>query len=161
MDEPRPPFEALAHRLQGPHKDFRPEDLPADFVPLRLVLQPGGLSVELTRPDVLLGRHSEADVRLALPDVSRRHCRFVFQDGQWRVSDLNSLNGLFVNGEQMQETNLYDGDELRLGGFTFLVCVGPAPRIGAQPEPNPQVEMLRSIADVLPEPAEAERRQAS
>src|SRR5438128_1985002 len=79
--------------LAGP---FGP-DLQCDFVPLRLLAQPGGLCIELTKPDMLIGRHSEADVRLALPDVSRRHCRFVFAQGQWQVIDLNSLNGIYVN----------------------------------------------------------------
>jgi hypothetical protein len=55
--------------------------LPADFVPLRLVLQPSGATMEVAQADVLVGRHSCADVRLPLPDVSRRHCRLVFVGG--------------------------------------------------------------------------------
>ena len=73
------------------------------FVPLRLSIPADGLSVELNKPDVVLGRHSAADVRVGLPDVSRRHCRFVFADNRWQVFDLNSLNGLFVNGERVQQ----------------------------------------------------------
>ncbi len=111
------PNESAAHALQGPHK----EPFPAGFVPLRLLLLPGGLSIELARPDMLLGRHSSADIRLALPDVSRRHCRFVFEHGSWKVIDLKSLNGVFVNGERMHEAVLYEGDQLRLGSFTFQV----------------------------------------
>ena len=68
------------------------------FTPLHLLLQPGGLVVELNRPEMMLGRHSQSDIRVALPDVSRRHCRFVFEAGQWHLFDLNSLNGTFVNG---------------------------------------------------------------
>ncbi|HYV37887.1 MAG TPA: FHA domain-containing protein, partial [Gemmataceae bacterium] len=64
-------------------------------------------------------RHSAADVRLALPDVSRRHCRFVFSDGSWRVFDLNSLNGVFVNGERLQEATVFHGDRIRIGSLTF------------------------------------------
>ena len=79
-----------------------PEAGPApDCVPLRLVLQPGGAVIEVSRPEVLVGRHSEVDVRLPLPDVSRRHCRFVYADGIWRVFDLRSLNGVYVNGERI------------------------------------------------------------
>ena len=62
--------------------------LPADFIPLRLVLKTSGAAVDLTRPDMVLGRHSQADVRLPLPDVSRRHCRFYFLEGAWHVQDL-------------------------------------------------------------------------
>src|SRR5579884_2455822 len=95
--------------------------LPEDFVPLRLILQPGGAAVELTQPDVLLGRHSQADVRLPLPDVSRRHCRFLFSQGVWQVIDLNSLNGVFLNGEPVRQATLRQGDLLRIGGFIFAV----------------------------------------
>jgi len=108
---------------------MRPEDdhlpcgtpQPADGGLLRLVLEPGGLVVEVTQADTLIGRHSGADIRLPLPDVSRRHCRLVRSANRWRVVDLNSLNGVFLNDEQVQEAELQDGDRLRVGGFTFAV----------------------------------------
>jgi predicted component of type VI protein secretion system len=96
-------------------------ELPADFVPLRLVLLPTGAAIEVLQPEALLGRHSEADIRLPLPDVSRRHCRFVFADAQWHVQDLNSLNGVFVNEKRVQRVVLHPRDTVRLGGFTFEV----------------------------------------
>ena len=64
-------------------------DVPLDFVPLSLVLLPGRQIVDCTRADVLIGRHSGADIRLTPADISRRHCRLVFADGHWRVIDLN------------------------------------------------------------------------
>lgn len=94
------------------------------FVPLRLVLQPAGAVIDVTRPDVLVGRHTAADIRLPLPDVSRRHCRLQFTDGGWQVIDLNSLNGVEVNGEQVLQAPLEAGDRLRIGGFTFSVELG-------------------------------------
>jgi pSer/pThr/pTyr-binding forkhead associated (FHA) protein len=134
------------------------EDAPAAFVPLRLLLQPGGLCVELTKPDTLVGRHSEADVRLALPDVSRRHCRFVFLDGAWQVIDLNSLNGVYVNEERLQEATLTAGDRVRIASLTFLVEIAaPSP---SAPEDDARVSMLQSIADVLPGPG-SDHRKAS
>jgi pSer/pThr/pTyr-binding forkhead associated (FHA) protein len=95
--------------------------LPADFIPLRLVLRATGASVELTRVDMVLGRHSEADIRLPLPDVSRRHCRFFFDRGAWHVQDLKSLNGTHLNDQPIQEALLCNGDRLRIGGFVFNV----------------------------------------
>ncbi len=98
-----------------------PDLIPEGFVPLRLVLEPIGLRVEVRKPEVIVGRHSQAEVRLALPEISRRHCRLAFENQQWHVYDLNSLNGVFVNGERMQEATLYDGDHLQLATFVFLV----------------------------------------
>jgi pSer/pThr/pTyr-binding forkhead associated (FHA) protein len=117
--------------------------LPADFVPLRLTLHTTGASVELTRPDMVLGRHSEADVRLPLPDVSRRHCRFFFREGSWFLQDLKSLNGTFLNDESVEEAALCDGDTLRVGGFVFSVGV-------CAPQPKEQTNMILSITRVLP-----------
>jgi pSer/pThr/pTyr-binding forkhead associated (FHA) protein len=116
-------------------------ELPAGFLPLRLLVQPGGLCVELNRPDMLVGRHTEADVRLALPDVSRRHCRFLFANGRWQVYDLNSLNGVYVNEERLQEATLCQGDLVRIGSLSFLVDLGP----GAKP-----AGILGRINDVFP-----------
>jgi len=91
---------------------------------MRLVLQPSGLVLEVNEPDVVVGRHSEAGLRLPLADVSRRHCRLTFKDGSWHVADLNSLNGVQVNGEAVLEATLEHGDTLRIGGFSFAVEVG-------------------------------------
>jgi pSer/pThr/pTyr-binding forkhead associated (FHA) protein len=149
--------------LQGPHKDPRQPDLPLGFVPLELTLLPAGPSVELERPDMVIGRHSGADIRVALPDVSRRHCRVVFQHGFWKIIDLNSLNGVFLNGERMQEATLYDGDNIRLGGFTFAVRLAGQPRIVPLREHEtaaPQ-DVFQQIADVLPPETEVEQRKAS
>jgi pSer/pThr/pTyr-binding forkhead associated (FHA) protein len=121
--------------------------------------------VELGRPDMLLGRHSDADVRLPLPDVSRRHCRFTFSSNRWQIHDLNSLNGIFVNGERVQQATLRNGDAVRIGGFTFTVDLpthGETVQLGSDERPSNKDEVLRSIADALPRPADSDaQRRAS
>ena len=99
---------------------------PDEFSPMRLVLQPSGMVLEVNEPDVVVGRHSEAGLRLPLADISRRHCRLTFKAGVWHVADMNSLNGVQVNGESVLEATLEHGDTLRIGGFTFGVEVGQA-----------------------------------
>src|SRR5437870_3840809 len=90
----------------------------ADIVPLRFLVMPGRQRVDIHQSDVIVGRHSLAEVRLADLDISRRHCRLVFSDGLWRVQDLNSLNGVYLNGQRVEDAVLYQGDQLRLGGCT-------------------------------------------
>jgi predicted component of type VI protein secretion system len=122
MDDSRRPPEVLGLPVQPPtgrHGSRQP--VPCDFAPLRLVLQAGALAIELTDPDMVLGRHSEADIRLPLPDVSRRHCRFVYTGGHWQVIDLDSLNGVWVNDQPVKRSPLYAGDRLRIGEFLFAV----------------------------------------
>ena len=114
MKDPTQPFTL---RLMAADK---PAELPADFVPLRLALSSGRM-MELTRADMVLGRHSSCDVRLPLPDVSRRHCRLFFQAGRWWIQDRDSLNGVFVNDERIETRALQAGDWVRVGGFAFVV----------------------------------------
>ncbi|MFQ3591814.1 MAG: FHA domain-containing protein [Gemmataceae bacterium] len=99
------------------------------IVPLLLVLYPSGLVLQVEEPDVLVGRHSEAGLRLALPDVSRRHCRLQYQAGKWTITDLNSLNGVQVNGQSVKRATIQHGDYLRIGGFTFMVQIGQASHV--------------------------------
>jgi pSer/pThr/pTyr-binding forkhead associated (FHA) protein len=96
-------------------------DLPPGFVPLRLVLLPSGVMLELDMPDMTLGRHTDSDLRLPLPDVSRRHCRFTWSGGVWSVADLASLNGVYVNNSPIHHAQLAQNDLVRIGGFTFAV----------------------------------------
>jgi len=136
------------------------ESPPTDEIaPLRLVLQPTGAVVEVTRPDVVVGRHSLADVLLVLPDVSRRHCRMVHSNGRWEVIDLKSLNGIWVNDQAVERAVLNQGDMLRVGGFTFMVDLSrPVAVVG------PQDGVLRSIFNALPPAADESqlsRRRAS
>jgi predicted component of type VI protein secretion system len=108
---------------------FTPRILPADddvklppgFTPLRLMLVPWGRMINVTRPEVIVGRHSTCDIHLPLADVSRRHCRLLFQAGKWWVLDTGSLNGIFVNDSLTQSHALTSGDRLRVGSFTLLV----------------------------------------
>src|SRR5947209_5757429 len=118
MDDQRPlgprplPRFATAKASRSPQ---HPAELPITFTPLKLNLVPTGMTVEMTKVDQMMGRHSSADIRLPLPDVSRRHCRFAFADGAWQVIDLDSLNGVFVNNQRVRQAVLKNGDRIRIG----------------------------------------------
>src|SRR5690242_19180259 len=143
-------MEELKSPTDGPRLSER------SVAPMKLVLQPSGMAVELTKAETVVGRHMTADLRLPLPDVSRHHCRFVFLDEQWQVYDLNSLNGVFVNGQRVQNCVLQHGDSSRLGGFTFQVELSAATVAISSASDR----VLKSIADVL-ETQSAPKRQAS
>jgi hypothetical protein len=64
-----------------------------------------------------IGRSATADIRLDDPTVSRRHALLVRQEGNVRVLDDRSLNGVFVNGDQVDWRTLEDGDELAIGRY--------------------------------------------
>jgi FHA domain/Zinc-ribbon containing domain len=98
---------------EGEYLAFRKEDGEVEAIPI-----PEGW----TR----IGRSAVADIRLDDPTVSRRHALIVKTDsGELRVLDDRSLNGLFVNGEQVEWAHLRDGDELAIGCYRLhLVDAG-------------------------------------
>jgi pSer/pThr/pTyr-binding forkhead associated (FHA) protein len=135
------------HTLQGPHWHPRLAEVSAEFTPLHLVIEGTETTLLVDRPEMIAGRHSEADIQLPLPDVSRRHCRFLWTAGRWQVFDLGSLNGLWINDRCVAEAFLEEGDRLQIGGFTFLVQLTGA----VVPEKQ---RSLVSLLRALPRPVE-------
>ena len=79
-------------------------------------------AIQLTDGWSRIGRSRSADIRLDDPTVSRRHAVIVqTPEGELRALDDRSLNGIFVNGEQMDWSPLVDGDELEVGRYTLHV----------------------------------------
>jgi pSer/pThr/pTyr-binding forkhead associated (FHA) protein len=77
---------------------------------------------ELAEGWTRIGRTRAADVRLDDPTVSRRHALVVLTpEGELRALDDRSLNGLFVNGEQVEWAPLSDADELEIGRYRLYV----------------------------------------
>jgi diguanylate cyclase (GGDEF)-like protein len=68
-----------------------------------------------------VGREPENDIQVDLPDVSRRHCRIeALSHGGYRVMDLGSKNGTYLNGRPVQAMALEFEDRLRVGEATIL-----------------------------------------
>lgn len=71
-----------------------------------------------------VGRLPECDVTLNDPSVSRRHARISHGASGWSVEDLNSTNGVRVNGETVASAALSDGDRLELGSVRLTFSTG-------------------------------------
>lgn len=73
--------------------------------------------IELGRASLTMGREPENDVQLEGLEVSRRHCRVepLPQGKGYRVVDLNSKNGTFLNGLQITAMALDFDDQIRVG----------------------------------------------
>jgi type II secretory pathway predicted ATPase ExeA len=79
-----------------------------------------------TTGSLLIGRTADCDLRLDSSFISRRHCRIVTAGGNSVVEDLDSTNGIAVNGGRHQRGvrhPLSNGDEVRIGDYT-LTYVG-------------------------------------
>jgi hypothetical protein len=79
---------------------------------LRFVLQ----EFDLPRGNTIIGRSLECHLTIEDPLVSRKHARIVVSDGGAQIEDLESRNGVKVNGAAIkQPTTLRNGDRLRIG----------------------------------------------
>ncbi|WP_231931035.1 sigma 54-interacting transcriptional regulator [Botrimarina hoheduenensis] len=65
--------------------------------------------------EVLLGRGGACQIAVGDPLCSRVHARIAWVDDGWRVSDNNSRNGTFVNGQKASDAALGDGHLIRIG----------------------------------------------
>jgi hypothetical protein len=83
----------------------------------------GAPPLEIDRDRVLVGRDPSCDVVIDDKSVSRRHAALERRGAAFVVVDQGSANGSFVNGEQVSEAGLYDGQELRLGMVPFRVQI--------------------------------------
>ena len=68
-----------------------------------------------------IGRGPEQRVFLDDPSLSRAHAELAVDPGGWRLRDLGSRNGTFVNGERVDEALLRPADLLRVGSSLLLV----------------------------------------
>lgn len=97
---------------------------PSAACSLRLLTGPNaGSTFTIPQGQSLLGRSTDADIRLDASDVSRSHLRIERYGQQVIITDLGSTNGTRVNGEPVQRATLRNGDEILVGtqALRFLI----------------------------------------
>ncbi len=88
----------------------------------KLILsKPDGVHQEfiLNKPLVTLGRATTNDIVLAEGRVSRNHAEVSCTDSGIALKDLDSSNGVLVNGQRVKEANIQAGDSFEISGFTL------------------------------------------
>ncbi len=74
-----------------------------------------GREFELDKPAMIIGRTDENDVVVNHRSISRHHAKIVRENGRYAVVDLQSSNGVRVNGEEYGKVELRRGDMIDLG----------------------------------------------
>jgi pSer/pThr/pTyr-binding forkhead associated (FHA) protein len=72
------------------------------------------------QPETVIGRGNDAHLVLPNVSVSRHHARVLSEGNAWRIEDLESRNGLLVNGESVKSHVLKTGDEVQVGKFLLV-----------------------------------------
>jgi hypothetical protein len=84
-----------------------------------------GARYALSQPVTSIGRHPESGIFLDDVTVSRRHAEVRRnEDGQYRLSDVGSLNGTYLDGERIEEAALREGAQVQVGKYRLVFVIG-------------------------------------
>jgi len=73
----------------------------------------------------LIGRGSKCDYVLKHRGVSREHAVITRERGGWFIEDLNSANGVWLNGEQVGKHKISGGDEIQISNHNLRFAIRP------------------------------------
>ena len=132
LEESRAEVRTLTEQLRGEQESApapapEPTTVPVPEVTRLLVRTSGdtGISHKLGRRTAI-GRTPDNDLRIDEDFISRRHAVILANAERTIVEDLNSTNGVFVNGEQISRRELREGDVLTIGQTSFRYVLKPA-----------------------------------
>ncbi|QGN34146.1 DUF3662 and FHA domain-containing protein [Microlunatus sp. Gsoil 973] len=91
----------------------------------RLVLEVNGMRHPLRPPGLVIGRGTDADLRINDPGISRRHAQLRVTprggDLDIEIVDLGSTNGVVVDGRRVQQAWVGEGSRIEIGNTRMLV----------------------------------------
>ncbi|MFH9134924.1 FhaA domain-containing protein [Streptomyces sp. NPDC017524] len=110
-----------AGRPAAPTNDRRPPAAPGALPDARTRrwIEINGTRHQISRPTLVMGRSTDADVRIDDPGVSRRHCE-IRTGTPSTIQDLGSTNGIVVDGQHTTRATLRDGSRIVVGSTTIV-----------------------------------------
>jgi predicted component of type VI protein secretion system len=125
-------------------------------MPAQLVALNDGPNILVDKPILLLGRHPECDIQIDSRKISRRHCCIAQVNDYLVVRDLDSTNGVRINGVRVVEGKLHAGDELTVGNHRYQVNWDANPPahgaavVRAPAPPSPPAQKAASLPAAVP-----------
>lgn len=95
-----------------------------------VVIEVNGMRHPLSPPGLVVGRGNDADLRIDDPGISRRHAQISLKESEGgtivSVSDLGSTNGVILNGQPVDSSQVMDGSQIRLGNTVITIRITPS-----------------------------------
>jgi pSer/pThr/pTyr-binding forkhead associated (FHA) protein len=85
-----------------------------------------GVASQSRRTSQTWGRHPSCDIVLDHITVTSRHARLQRTPAGFRIADLGSLNGIYVNQERVSAAAVDPSDEIQIRKFRLRLQVGPS-----------------------------------
>lgn len=105
----------VIRKLVEPQPDNQSHSIEAIKSGMALLPLNGDSPIPLLRSRFVVGRGNGCDLQVQDQSVSNRHCELTFDGQDWTLSDLNSRNGVRVNGEPVKSKTLEPGDTIIIG----------------------------------------------
>lgn len=115
------------------NRNRKVEELEAEDAPRLVVVSAElrGQEYSCIRTEMKIGRTDDNDIVIDHRSLSRTHAKLVREEnGEWRILDMQSANGLTVNGESYAQAPLNNGDIVELG-HVKLKFVGAGEAVGS------------------------------
>ncbi len=120
----------------------------------------GGDPIPLLRTTLLVGRRRTCDISLRFPNVSSHHCQFELINGYWHLRDLNSRNGIKVNGVRCDQKWVLPGDEISIAKHRYELVYHPEGDAPPPVEEDPFALSLLEKAGLSRRPERGRPRRA-
>ncbi len=78
------------------------------------------LCVPVAEPGAGIGRDAQNAIQLAAPEVSKQHAFIKRSADGWHLMDMNSRNGVLLNGKRVREATVRNGDRLSVGPYVLV-----------------------------------------
>jgi len=104
----------------------------------------GGDPIPLLKKELLVGRRESCDIVLRFANVSAHHCRLMLNGGYWYIRDMQSRNGVKVNGIRVQEKRIDPGDSVSVAKHNYQLHYSPSElgAIGPPPADDLPAEIM-------------------
>jgi len=76
--------------------------------------------IELRKTQTIIGRSPDCDVQIPSNRISRKHACVDFRNEEYHMRDLDSTNGVFVNGIKVVKCVLRNLDQIEIGGIKLI-----------------------------------------
>jgi predicted component of type VI protein secretion system len=118
----------------------------------------GGDPIPLLRSTLVVGRRESCDIVLRFANVSGQHCQLTLENGYWFVQDMNSQNGVKVNGSHIIRKLLKPGDTLSMARHKYKIQYSPTDLGAVGPPPSEEEDITAVLGKSLLERAGLQRR---
>ncbi len=112
----------------------------------------------LAKDAVVIGKLPDNDIELKDNTVSRQHCRLQRTAKGFKLSDMNSTNGCYVNGRRVQAKALEVGDKITIGR-TILSYLAVDKKESYRDTDDQRISMMVPLEDLLPAEKKARRKR--